>query len=61
MIRSQVRFTVATGSGTFVNLRNRSSAEVQPKHCSAEAGDVYGAMDMGWAKLVGQIAQAYGE
>ena len=25
-----------------------------------EAGEVYGAMDMGWAKLVGQIAQAYG-
>jgi hypothetical protein len=24
-----------------------------------EAGEVYGAMDMGWAKLVGQIAQAY--
>jgi hypothetical protein len=22
---------------------------------------VYGAMDMGWAKLVGQIAQAYGK
>ena len=26
-----------------------------------EAGEVYGAMDVGWAKLVGQIAQAYGK
>jgi len=26
-----------------------------------EAGEVYRAMDMGWAKLVGQIAQAYGK
>jgi hypothetical protein len=26
-----------------------------------EAGEVYAAMDMGWAKLVGQIAQAYGK
>src|ERR1700751_1471831 len=26
-----------------------------------EAGEVYGAMDMPWAKLVGQIAQAYGK
>ena len=26
-----------------------------------EAGEVYGAMDMGWAKLVDQIAQAYGK
>lgn len=25
-----------------------------------EAGEIYRAMDMGWAKLVGQIAQAYG-
>jgi pilus assembly protein CpaF len=26
-----------------------------------EAVEVYGAMDMGWAKHVGQIAQAYGK
>jgi hypothetical protein len=26
-----------------------------------EAGPVYGAIDMPWAKLVGQIAQAYGK
>jgi hypothetical protein len=25
-----------------------------------EAGGVYGAMDMAWAKLVGHIAHAYG-
>jgi len=26
-----------------------------------EAGEVCGAMDMPWARLVGQIAQAYGK
>lgn len=26
-----------------------------------EAGAVYEALDMSWAKLVGQIAQAYGK
>ena len=26
-----------------------------------QAGEVYGAMDMPWAKLVGQFAQAYGK
>jgi len=26
-----------------------------------EAGEVYAAMDMPWAKLVGQIAHAYGK
>jgi hypothetical protein len=25
----------------------------------SEAGEVYGAMDMGWAELVGQVADAY--
>jgi hypothetical protein len=29
---------------------------------SATGGrEVYGAMDMGWAKLVGQVAHAYGK
>ncbi len=27
----------------------------------SEAGEVYRAMDMPWAKLVGQVAQAYGK
>ena len=35
--------------------------EILKDNARPEAGDVYGAMDMGWAKLVGQIAQAYGK
>jgi hypothetical protein len=35
--------------------------EILKDDAQPEARDVYGAMDMGWAKLVGQIAQAYGK
>src|SRR6185369_15361856 len=35
--------------------------EVLKDNARPEAGAVYGAMDMAWAKLVGQIAQAYGK
>jgi len=35
--------------------------EILKDNARPEAGEVYGAMDMGWAKLVGQIAQAYGK
>ena len=35
--------------------------EILKDNARPEAGDVYAAMDMGWAKLVGQIAQAYGK
>jgi hypothetical protein len=37
-----------------------ATAEPHPTNARPEAGAVYGAMDMPWAKLVGQIAQAYG-
>ena len=33
--------------------------EILRDNARPEAGEVYGAMDMGWAKLVGQIAQVY--
>jgi nicotinamidase-related amidase len=33
--------------------------EILRDNARPEAGEVYGAMDMGWAKLVGQIAQTY--
>ena len=33
--------------------------EILKDNARPEAGEVYGAVDMGWAKLVGQIAQAY--
>ena len=35
--------------------------EILKDNARPEAGEVYGAMDMGWAKLVGQVAQAYGK
>src|SRR5580704_9865904 len=35
--------------------------EILKDKARREAGEVYGAVDMGWAKLVGQIAQAYGK
>ena len=34
--------------------------EILKDNGRAEAAAVYGAMDMPWAKLVGQIAHAYG-
>jgi hypothetical protein len=33
--------------------------EILKDNARPEAGAVYSAMDMPWAKLVGQIAQAY--
>jgi hypothetical protein len=35
--------------------------EILKDNARPEAATVYGAMDMPWAKLVGQIAQAYGK
>ena len=35
--------------------------EILKDNARQEAGEVYVAMDMGWAKLVGQVAQAYGK
>jgi len=35
--------------------------EILKDNARPEAGEVYGAMDMAWAKLVGQIAHAYGK
>ena len=33
--------------------------EILGDNSRPEAGEVYGAMDMAWAKLVGEIAEAY--
>jgi nicotinamidase-related amidase len=38
-----------------------ASGTILKDNARPEAGEIYGAMDMGWAKLVGQIAQAYGK
>jgi hypothetical protein len=42
-------------------MSNRSSITIPRDDAGPEAGDVNGAMDMGWAKLVGQVAQVYGK
>jgi hypothetical protein len=35
--------------------------EILKDNARPEAGEVYTAMDMGWATLVGQVARAYGK
>jgi hypothetical protein len=35
--------------------------EILKDNSRPDAGAIYGAMDMPWAKLVGQIAHAYGK
>jgi hypothetical protein len=35
--------------------------EIMKDNTRPEAGAVYGAIDMDWARLVGQLAQAYGK
>jgi hypothetical protein len=35
--------------------------EILKDNSRPDAGAIYGAIDMPWAKLVGQIAQAYGK
>jgi nicotinamidase-related amidase len=46
-------------AGVIVSDYATLMVEILKDNARPEAGDVYGAMDMPWAKLVGQIAQAY--
>ena len=48
-------------AGVIVSDYATLMVEVLSDNARPEAGAVYGAMDMPWAKLVGQIAQAYGK
>jgi nicotinamidase-related amidase len=48
-------------AGVIVSDFATLMVEVLSDNARPEAGAVYGAMDMPWAKLVGQIAQAYGK
>jgi hypothetical protein len=59
-------FEVVCGSGppvsasaTFIMTPPQPGVE-SPLGFGSRTGAVYGAIDMPWAKLVGQIAQAYG-
>src|ERR1700720_273776 len=47
-------------AGVILSYYATLMVEILKDNAIPEAGAVYGAMDMPWAKLVGQIAQAYG-
>ena len=51
--------TVLGGKGSLRRCTHRRSLAACVPFCSRIIRD--GRMDMGWAKLVGQIAQAYGK
>jgi nicotinamidase-related amidase len=48
-------------AGVIVSDYATLMVEILKDNARPEAGEVYAAMDMGWAKLVGQIAQGYGK
>jgi hypothetical protein len=48
-------------AGVIVSDYATLMVEILKDNGRPEAGAVYGAVDMPWAKLVGQIAQAYGK
>src|SRR6201998_4193226 len=54
--RGVLRFRQA---GVIVSAYATLMVEILKDNVRPEAGEVYAAMDMGWAKLVGQIAQAF--
>src|SRR3984957_5811289 len=47
-------------AGVIVSDYATLMVEILRDNARPEAGEVYGAMDMPWAKLVGQVAHAYG-
>src|ERR1700751_4398636 len=48
-------------AGVIVSDYSTLMVEILKDNARPEAGAVYGAIDMDWGKLVGQIAQAYGK
>jgi nicotinamidase-related amidase len=48
-------------AGVIVSDYGTLMVEILKDNARPETGEVYGAMDMPWAKLVGQIAHAYGK
>jgi len=48
-------------AGVIVTDYASLMVEILKDNSRPDAGAIYGAMDMPWAKLVGQIAQAYGK
>jgi nicotinamidase-related amidase len=50
-----------TQAGVIVSDYGTLMVEILKDNARPEAGAVYGALDMPWATLVGQIAQAFGK
>ena len=48
-------------AGVIVSDYATLMVEILKDNARPEAGEVYAAMDMGWATLVGQVARAYGK
>jgi nicotinamidase-related amidase len=48
-------------AGVIISDYTTLMVEILKDNARPEAGEVYAAMDMDWAKLVGQIAHAYGK
>jgi nicotinamidase-related amidase len=48
-------------AGVIVSDYATLMVEILKDNARPEAADVYAAMDMGWAKLVGQVAQSHGK
>ena len=48
-------------NGVIVSDYATLMVEILKDNARPEAGEIYAAMDMPWAKLVGQIAHAYGK
>src|ERR1700745_2083606 len=58
--KQQVGLLRMLQAGVIVSDYATLMVEILKDNARPEAGAVYGAMDMPWAKLVGQIAHAYG-
>jgi hypothetical protein len=48
-------------AGVIVSDYTTLMVEILKDNARPQAGEVYAAMDMAWARLVGQIAHAYGK
>ena len=59
--RRQVGLLRMLQAGVILSDYATLMVEILKDNARPEAAAVYGAMDMPWAKLVGQIAQAYGK
>ena len=59
--KRQVGLLRMVQAGVIVSDYATLMVEILKDNARTEAGELYAAMDMGWAKLVGQIAQSYGK